>query len=231
MTHTHHRRGSRASLYRDFVILSMIDPEVNAQHNYGGPLNERVKRFFEICAKYDPVAMVARAKDRRLRFMSGWEPRLNSGIHSCSTLDEIVQCEELADEGIGHSVYLNLENVAKVLRDLKNADLGISIVVSGIFDEVFKVCRKLRIEPHTVNMSLGTWGKTELLPEQPFLELCTMCGHAMISPRLVKTMVDRVRRGITTTEDAAVELGKQCSCNIFNTVRAIEIINNLSILM
>ena len=32
-------------------------------------------------------------------------------------------------------------------------------------------CREVGIEPYTVNMSLGTWGRTELLPEQPVLEL------------------------------------------------------------
>ena len=31
MTHTHHRRGSRESLMGDFVVLSMVDPEVKAQ--------------------------------------------------------------------------------------------------------------------------------------------------------------------------------------------------------
>jgi len=31
MTHTHHRRGSRESLERDYVVLSMIDPAVKPQ--------------------------------------------------------------------------------------------------------------------------------------------------------------------------------------------------------
>ncbi|MDH5792328.1 MAG: hypothetical protein OEZ44_09070, partial [Candidatus Bathyarchaeota archaeon] len=82
--------------------------------------------------------------------------------------------------------------------------------------------------PHTVNMSLGTWGRTELLPEGPVLELCTMCGHAMVSSRLVEAMISRVRKGAMTAEDAAVELGKQCTCNIYNTVRAAKIIRGLS---
>jgi hypothetical protein len=58
MTHTHHRRGSRESLQQDFVVLAMIDPAVKAQHTYGGPLNERVRRFLEICGKHNPKPLL-----------------------------------------------------------------------------------------------------------------------------------------------------------------------------
>ena len=55
-----------------------------------------------------------------------------------------------------------------------------------------------------------------------------MCGHAMVSSKLVEAMISRVRKGAMTAEDAAVELGKQCTCNIYNTVRAAKIIQGLS---
>ena len=122
-------------------------------------------------------------------------------------------------ESVTHAVYTSKAAVQKVLTTLREADLGISIVVSGLFDEVFDLCQKSGLVPHTVNMSLGTWGKTEILPPRPVLELCTMCGHAVISRRLVEKMIEHVKQGITTSRDAAVELGKQCTCNIFNTVR------------
>ena len=147
---------------------------------------------------------------------------MNSGIHRSATVEDIVSCEDI--EGVGHAVYTSKEAVESVLREVKEADLGISIVVSGVFDEVFDICKKIGVEPHTVNMSLETWGKTQLLPKSPILELFTMCGHAMISSRLAEAMIDRVKKGASTPEEAAVELGKQCTCNIFNTVRAAEII-------
>lgn len=222
MTHTHHRRGSRESLQKDFVVLAMIDPAVKAQHTYKGPLEERVKRLLEIFGKYNPVSLAARTPGRRLRYLKGWEPRMDSGIHRTATLEEILTCEDV--EGIGHAVYTSKEAVEGVLKELKKADLGISIVVSGVFDETFELCKKIGIKPHTVNMSLGTWGKTQLLPESPVLELCTMCGHAMVSHKLVETVIARVKKDVMTPEEAAVELGKQCTCNIFNTVRAKEII-------
>jgi len=222
MTHTHHRRGTRESLQKDYVVLAMIDPAVKAQHVYGGPLEARVKRLLKILGKHDPVALAARTPGRRLRYLKGWKPRMDSGIHRGATVRDIVTCEDI--EGIGHAVYTSKEAVEAVLRKVKEADLGISIVVSGVFDEVFDICKKVGIEPHTVNMSLGTWGKTQLLPKSPILELCTMCGHAMISSRLVEAVLDRVKKGALTPEEAAVELGKQCTCNIFNTIRAAEII-------
>lgn len=52
-----------------------------------------------------------------------------------------------------------------------------------------------------------------------------MCGHAMISRKLAEVMIERVEAGALTPEAAAVELGKQCTRNIFNTVRAAEVIN------
>ncbi|MEM3005833.1 MAG: hypothetical protein QXJ79_03855 [Candidatus Bathyarchaeia archaeon] len=45
-----------------------------------------------------------------------------------------------------------------------------------------------------------------------------------ISRRLAEAMIERVRAGALKPEAAAVEFGKQCTCNIFNTVRAAEII-------
>lgn len=223
MTHTNHRRGSRESLARDFVILSMVEPTSRAQRTYRAPLEERVKRFLEICERHGPVALAARAGGRRLRYLKGWTQEMNSGVHQAASLEEVIGCEEI-EGGVGHAVYTEREAVIKVLKELKEADLGLSIVVSGVFEEVFEACKRADLKPHTVNMSLGTWGRVEMLPDEPVLELCTMCGHAMISRRLAEMMIERVGSGTLTPEAAAVELGKQCTCNIFNTVRAAEII-------
>ncbi|MFP3951765.1 MAG: hypothetical protein ACLFVP_06485 [Candidatus Bathyarchaeia archaeon] len=224
MTHTHHRRGSRESLEKDYVILSMVDSAVEEQQEYNGPLDERVKRFLEICRRHKPVALLAKTDGERLRYLQGWKPEMDSGSHTASKLNEVANCDTLADEGIGHAVYTDADTVRDVLGELKKADLGISIVVSGIFDEVFEACREAGLKPHTVNMSLGAWGKTELLPETPVIELCTMCGHAMISSKLAEHMIEKAKRGEITPTEAAVELGKQCTCNIFNTERAVDII-------
>jgi hypothetical protein len=148
---------------------------------------------------------------------------MNSGIHHSSTIDEIIASEETINAV--HAVYSNKRDIGNVLSDLKQEDLGISITVSGLFDEIFDACKNIGVEPHTAQMSLGIWGKKELLPKPSTLETCTLCGHSKVSSRLIETLTNEVKEGVTTTDRAAIELVKQCTCNIFNTSRAIEIIN------
>ena len=222
MTHTHHRRGSKESLEGDFVLLSMVDKNIEAQCSYSGPYQDRVQRLLSICAAHNPVGLTARLSGTRLRYMKHWDSGMDSGIYKLTAKDEIPEAEDI--DYICHAVFTNRDDLEAVLGEVKSADLGISIVISGLFEGVSEICGKVGLEPHTVNMSLGTWGKTELIPQSPTLELCTMCGHAMISPRLAEKMIDMVRKSVKTPEAAAVELGKQCTCNVFNTIRAAEII-------
>jgi hypothetical protein len=51
-----------------------------------------------------------------------------------------------------------------------------------------------------------------------------MCGHSLVGEPLAKHLIDRVRKGRITAEEAGLELGKQCVCNFFNPVRAAKII-------
>ena len=224
MTHTNHRRGDRRSLEKDYIVLSMVDKNNALQCNYREPYEKRVKKLLEICAKYNPVALGNRTQSDRYRYMMHWEESMDSGVHHSSTIDEIINTENI--DYICHAVYEDKDDLEAVLKELVEEDLGISIVASGIFDEVKNVCNKVGLEPHTINMSLGTWGKTSLLPPSPVIEICTMCGHGLISKNLVKQCLTKVEKNIMTAEEAAVELGKQCTCNIFNTKRAVNIINS-----
>jgi hypothetical protein len=194
----------------------MVDPAVPAQHSYRGPLSERVHRLYQILAKYEPVALNGKDTQRK-RYLQYWRPEQDSGVHQSATIHDVASCKQM--ESVTHAVYTNKEAVQNVLSSLREADLGISIVVSGLFEEVFDICQQSGLMPHTVNMSLGTWGKTERLPQCSVLELCTMCGHAIISRRLVEKMIAQIKQGKINSRKAVVELGKQCTCNIFNTVR------------
>jgi len=111
-----------------------------------------------------------------------------------------------------------------LVQDFADADLGFSIVVSGVFENTFGICEKVGTGPHTANMSMETLGRTELLPEDRILEVMTMCGHSLIGEALIRHLIDQVRKGKTTAEKAGLELGKQCVCNFFNPVRAAKII-------
>lgn len=115
-------------------------------------------------------------------------------------------------------VFDDKEKVTNVLKDIAEARLGISIVVSGLYDEVKACCRRARIEPHTINYSLGFWGNTSKLPPKNILELTTMCGHGLISPNLVWDMTKRISKGFPSA-DAAKKIAKCCACDIVNCKR------------
>jgi acetylglutamate kinase len=111
---------------------------------------------------------------------------------------------------------------------LKKIDLGSSVVVSGLFQQVDECLKKINLRPHTVQFSLGVFGRVDRLPEEKMLEITTMCGHHLISPRLVKKLVKDVKADRITTERAAELLGKQCICGAFNKARATKLIEAYS---
>jgi len=137
-------------------------------------------------------------------------------------------CNAVNIGGYDSGVYTNEQDLEKALIALKEADLGVSIVVSGNFKDIFEVCKRLNIHPHTVEFSLGIFGKKELLPKEEILEITTMCGHGLISPSYVEDIIGRVRRGKVSAIKGAKELAKACYCGVFNPVRAARLIEKLS---
>jgi len=100
----------------------------------------------------------------------------------------------------------------------------LSVVVSGILDPVNECCQKAGLKRHTVEFSLGIWGKTEKLPSNDILEITTMCGHAMVSANLVESMLEDIKKGIKSPHDAAKELTSHCCCGVFNPARATKLL-------
>ena len=124
-------------------------------------------------------------------------------------------------------VFDKRENMEAALRELAEAELGLSVVVSGLFDEVAECCRRVGTRAHTVNHSLGFWGRTEKLPPREVLEITTMCGHGLVAPSLVRQLAERVRRDDVSAAAACQEMRKMCICDIFNHVRAEELMRQL----
>jgi hypothetical protein len=195
MTHTLHRRGTAESLSEDYVILMLKAIGIN-DTDYVPKLQE----FLRICLRHNPV---------------------NIGCETKGSLYEYPAEEIIADtRGDTHAVFDNPQAVSEVLKELKEADLGLSVVVSGIFDKVDECLDKAGLKHHTANFSLGIWGKTEKLPANDVLEITTMCGHAMIAANLVTAMIEEIRAGRKTPEEAARVLTPNCTCGIFNPARA-----------
>ena len=125
------------------------------------------------------------------------------------------------------AAFDNIESVKNVIRQLKKEDLGISIVISGLISELENALKEVDLDIHTVHFSLGTFGKKELLPSEKILEITTMCGHHCISPTSVSTLARQVALKKISISKAIKKLSKPCVCGIFNTSRAMKILNTM----
>jgi len=199
MTHTLHRRGTVESLSEDYIMVMLPAVGINDSGH-----TSKLQEFLRIALRHEPKNM----------------GNMSTGNIFCYPVEEIIA----GARGIVHAVYDNPQTVTQVLRELKEADLGLSVVVSGIFASVDECCQKAGLRRHTVNFSLGILGKTEKLPSDDVLEVTTMCGHGLVSTNLVNSMVEKIRVGAKTPEDAAKELTLQCPCGIFNPVRAAKLL-------
>jgi hypothetical protein len=165
----------------------------------------KLKKFLELSLKYDPVGAGNSKVGNTLTI--GWQ-KLMDGVGS------------IEDSHNAHIVFDSTDKVAKFLKELVQADLGLSVIVSGLHDETDRLCREAGTRRHTVQYSLGVWGKTELLPHPKILEITTMCGHGTIPFNLVRRMSKAVRSKKLSLEQAAAALGKPCVCGVFNARRA-----------
>jgi len=201
MTHTLHRRGVIESLSEDYVILM--------QHAVGVNDTDYIsieQEFLRIALRHNPVNIGCDTK---------------GNIYSYQREEVIADMREGGD---AHAVFDNPQALTEFLKELKEADLGLSVVVSGIFEAVDKCLEEAGLKHHTANFSLGIWGKTEKLPGDDVLEITTMCGHGLISTNLVKAMVGEIKAGRKTPEEAAKALTQNCACGVFNPVRAAKLL-------
>ncbi|MGN1209844.1 MAG: hypothetical protein ACI4SV_06040 [Duodenibacillus sp.] len=204
MTHTLHRRGTVEELRQDFVILAMAARGVN--RDGAAP---KLARALEIFAAHRPVNYGNVA-----------------GNAFTSTLPAMV--ERTQDNTVSHAVFRSIEDVEAVLKDLAEADLGLSIVVSGLFEETGRACARACLKPHTVNFSLGVFGRTDKLPEERILEVAAMCGHNMVSFGVIQKVVTDIQSGWTTPEEAAKKIAASCLCGVFNWELAAQLLSLLA---
>lgn len=119
------------------------------------------------------------------------------------------------------------EKLEEVLRRIKVEDLGLSITLSGLLTELENIYEALDLKPHTINISCGIFGKIDRLPRRKILEISTMCGHGMISHGLAENIIKRAQEGNIDMDKAVYQLGKPCTCGIFNPSRAHKIIKDI----
>lgn len=203
MTHTLHRKGDTQSLKEDFVVLIMPAQGVNVPGS-----DEKLRKLWGIFSHYKVV---------------NWGDATNGNKYALS-LEDLKKKKSM----IGHAVFKDKETLTRFIKELKETELGLSTVLSGLYDEVKGCCSREGIKLHTVEHSLGIHGNIKKLPPEKVLEVHTMCGHAMVSPNLIKAMVEDVRKGKKAPEAAADELARHCACGVFNPYRAAKLLKKMA---
>jgi hypothetical protein len=200
--------GTKENLQNDYTII--VRPERGYNNIGSRPALQTILRGI-----YDTGAV---------NITSARGDKYKGNIHICSIDDIIDGVKE------GHSIfaaYDSDENLEKFLRFVIDGDFGLSIVVQGLCENVEKILKRVGLKVHTINHSIGIWGKTERLPSNHILEITTMCGHGIVSPYLVENVIERLKNGEITSREGAIELSKPCVCGIFNTTRAENLLNEM----
>ena len=205
MTHMNHRRGTRDSLEQDYAVLMMTQKEINDEG-----ARPRLQRFFVLASKWGAVNL--------------GDGKRNT-VHVLGYDD---MYDGMQDHGVSQAVFTDPKALAGFLKELNEADMGISTVVSGLFDRTTACCHEAGLSPHTYEYSGGIWGRTDRLPGEEQLAVMTMCGHGMVPGALVEQLVSHVRNGHITAKDAALRMTKLCICGVFNPERAAELLSAMA---
>ena len=204
MTHSLHRYGTKEDLKEDYCIYARAAKGIN-RDNCG----EKLRKIFSIFLEED--------------YVNFGHSQAGKSYADGLTFEEYA---EKIDKSYGIIVNFGTEDaVYGALKKLKEADLGISIVVSGLIEEVVEITKKCGLTPHTASLSLGIYGNKKLIPEDEVLEISTMCGHSLIGNNFIRSVIDDVKSGILDIESASLLLARPCICGIFNTKRCASILS------
>ncbi len=206
MTHTLHRKSEIPLEAEDFVILCMATQGFNDKG-----AGEKLKKMYRLVAETNPDNLA----DDNL-----------GGRYTGHTDQEIL--DQMRDRAYVGAAFSDRKRLAEALRKIKQADLGMSVVVSGNYETVFSVLKEVGLAPHTVNMSLGVFGNKECLPAKETLSFATMCGHGMVTCRRIEEATEKVRSKELDPEEAGKELASTCTCGVFNPVLAAKLLTKTS---
>lgn len=199
MTHSMHRRGPEAHLKEDYILLVTAAAGIN---NEGA--KPKLIKVLEVIWEVGPD---------------------NTGSNETGTILSGVSVEEIKAGFTNvprvRCCFNGSDKIRAILKRMIAMDLGMSVAISGPYDEILEICREFGIKPHSANYSLNVWGKTDKLPEEEVMQFITMCGHGLISKSLVRDTIDKVKSGVMTPEKGAIRIGSPCVCGLFNPVKAI----------
>jgi len=224
MTNTLHRFGEPESFRDDYIVFIMASRGAN--HN-GAP--EKVQAFLNAALKYNPVNIgngLIGSMYRPEKDLSFTKVYITGRTERIPAEKAIASLEKSMHAAVVFDTRAAMEGF---LKEVKELNLGLSVNVSALADEVRTACRNNGITIHSIEYSLGFHGDLFRLPDRHVLSLTTMCGHGMISANFARKLIDRVKEARITPEKAAGYMAKFCVCGAFNTSRAVRILNEAKI--
>jgi hypothetical protein len=219
MTNTLHRFGDAESFRDDYIVFAIASKGKNDQ----GAL-PKLRKFLEMAVSYGPVNLGDARHGGALRPCKAMHP--TSHWNRDMTPDFKAVIDGLDTPTTCAAVFNDRVKAEDFVKAVKEADLGLSINISTSIDGAEQCCHAAGIPRHSVGYSLGFEGKTEHLPNSHVLMLSTMCGHGMIASSLSKKMIDWVKEGRRTPDEAVTYLARFCSCGVFNPARAKRILED-----
>lgn len=219
MTNTLHRFGDAESFRDDYIVFAIASKGKNDQ----GAL-PKLRKFLEMAVPYKPVNLGDARHGGALRPCKNMTPTSHWKRDMTPDFDDVIR-------GLDHpttvaAVFDDRVNAEEFVKAVKEADLGLSVNISTSIDGAEQCCHFAGIPRHSVGYSLGFEGKTEKLPNSQVLSLSTMCGHGMVGSSLAKKMIDWVKEGRRTPDQAVTYMARFCSCGVFNPSRAKRILED-----
>ena len=147
---------------------------------------------------------------------------VKSGPIVCTPVEKIRS--NLTEKSRIRGVFSSKEQTVKFLKQMKAADLGLCVIIAGPLSSSLDAGNQAELTPHTINYSVGIFGKKELIAEDDTLAVTTMCGHHMVPDKVVEKMRKRIQKGKIVPEKAGLKLAQMCPCGIFNQQRAADLL-------
>jgi hypothetical protein len=219
MTNTLHRYGDSESFYDDYLIFASPSSGRNDKDSV-----PKLKAFLEMALPFNPVNMGdpvhggALRPSRDLTTIANWKRDMTPDFRA--VIDGIDEPASVV------AIFDNQDSASQFLKKVAEADLGLSVNISTSVEGAEQCCKFAGIPRHSVGYSLGFEGAIEKLPNTQLLKLTTMCGHGMISASLAKKMIDWVKEGRRTPDQAVTYMARFCSCGVFNPLRAKRILED-----
>jgi hypothetical protein len=217
MTNTLHRFGAPETQRDDYIVFAIASKGIN---DVGA--TEKLQTFLRFAIKHGPVNVGHGIRGGMYRPSENLTPLAHWSRSEKADPETVVR--GIDEPSTVAAVFDDVVKVEALLKDLKAADLGISINISSLADEANTCCKRAGITRHSIEYSLGFHGDLNQLPDRHVLELSTMCGHGMLSHNFARKMIDLVRENRRTPQQAATTMARFCTCGIFNLTRAIRVL-------